>query len=218
MADSMDSEELLKIIEGIAHEIEKNIDYFTSLDQAIGDGDHGINLGKGFRAVLERLAELKGKDAGEILKLVGRILISNVGGAVGPLYGVAFIKAGGVVEGKNEIDLSAIVEMFEAAEQGIVYIGKASLGDKTMLDAIHPAVLAIKKAREQNRPLVEALEISVKAAEEGAKSTTDMVSKLGRSSYLGGRSKGHQDVGATSTCIIMKSALETFRKLRLGKE
>jgi dihydroxyacetone kinase-like protein len=217
MADSVNSEEILKIIEGIAHGIIMNIDYLTTLDQAIGDGDHGINLGKGFRAVLEKLETLKGKDVGTILKSVGQILISNVGGAAGPLYGVAFIKAGEVVDGRNEVNLSDAVKMFETAEKGIVDLGKASIGDKTMLDAIHPAVLAIKKAKDQDKTLIEALEMSVKAAEEGAKSTIDMISKLGRSSYLGVRSKGHQDVGATSTYIILESALETLRKLRLDK-
>jgi dihydroxyacetone kinase-like protein len=128
------------------------------------------------------------------------------------------MKAGNVVNGKNEINLSELAEMFECAEQGIIEIGKATLGEKTMLDAIHPAVLAIKKAAEENKSLIESLEMSVKAAEEGEKSTIDMVAKRGRSSYLGERSRGHQDVGATSTYIILKSALDTLRRLRRDKE
>jgi len=217
MADVISSEETIKIIEGIAHEMERNMDYFTRLDQAIGDGDHGINLMKGFRAVLERLDELKGKDIGVILKGVGMILVSHVGGAIGPLYGIAFMKAGSVIGGKSEVGISDIAKMFEAAERGIMDMGKASLGEKTMLDAIHPATIAIRRAAEQNKPLIEAFEISVKAAEEGMKSTIDMVSKRGRSSYLGERSRGHQDVGATSTYIMLKSTLDTMKRLRQSK-
>jgi dihydroxyacetone kinase-like protein len=214
MADTIRLEEALKIIEGVAYDIEKNIDYITRLDQAIGDGDHGINLTKGFRAVLEKLNELKGKDVGGILKSVGMTLMSNVGGAAGPLYGIAFIKAGVAAEGKKEINVNDFVKIFEAAEQAIIDMGKASLGEKTMLDAIHPAVIAIRKAKDQNKPLIETFEIGVKAAEEGMKSTIDMVSKRGRSSYLGERSRGHQDVGATSTVIMLKSALDKLKELR----
>jgi len=218
MADVISPGETIRIIEGIAHEIERSMDYLTRLDQAIGDGDHGINLTKGFRAVSERLDELKGKDIGGILRVVGMMLVSHVGGAVGPLYGIAFMKAGGAIDGKTEVDVSDLAKMFEAAEQGIMDMGKASLGEKTMLDAIHPAVIAIRKATEQNKPLIEAFEIGVRAAEEGMKSTIDMVSKRGRSSYLGERSRGHQDVGATSTYIMLKSALDTLRRLRQGNK
>jgi len=211
------SEETLMIIEGIAQEIQRNTDYLTRLDQAIGDGDHGINLAKGFRAVSERMNDLREKDIGATLRSVGMILVSNVGGAVGPLYGTAFMKAGRIVEGKTEVSLGDMVKMFEAAEQGIMDIGEASLGEKTMLDAIHPAVAAIRKALEENRPLMEAFEITVEAAEEGMKSTIDKISKRGRSSYLGERSRGHQDVGATSTYIMLRSALETLTRLRADR-
>lgn len=121
------------------------------------------------------------------------------------------MKAGSIVEGKTRVELGDLVKMLEAAEQGIVEMGKASLGEKTMLDAIHPAVQAIKKAAEQSTPLIDAFEMSVKAAEEGLKSTADMISKRGRSSYLGERSRGHQDVGAASTCIILRSALDSLK-------
>jgi len=214
MANAISSEEIMRIIEGIAREIERNTDFLTRLDQAVGDGDHGINLARGFRAVLERLDELKGKDIGGTLRAVGMMLVSHVGGAVGPLYGIAFMKAGEVVGSKTEVDVDDLAKMFKAGEEGIVDMGKASLGEKTMLDAVHPAVIAIRKAAEQNKPLLHALESSVEAAEEGMKSTIGMVSKRGRSSYLGERSRGHQDVGATSAYIMLKSALDTLRKLR----
>jgi dihydroxyacetone kinase-like protein len=213
MVNTLNLEETVKIIKYIAHEIKNNTDYLTRLDQAIGDGDHGINLNRGFSAVLNGLDDLKIMDIGGILKSVGMTLLSTVGGAVGPLYGMGFMKAGSVVEGKNEIDLDDLVKMFEAAEKGIMDIGKGSLGEKTMLDAIHPAVIAIREAKEQNKSLIETFEIGVKAAEKGMKSTIDMVSKRGRSSYLGERSRGHQDVGATSTYIMLKSTLDMMKKL-----
>ncbi len=215
MVESINAEDTIVVIKGIADAIEKNIDCLTTLDQAIGDGDHGINLGNGFRVVKQKIDEQKGKDIGSILKSVGQTLISNVGGAIGPLYGMAFMRAGATVTGKNEINLSDVANMFEAAEQGIINIGKASLGEKTMLDAAHPAVLAMRKAAEEKRSLIEALEISVNAAEEGVKSTVNMVSKRGRSSYLGERSRGHQDVGATSSYMILKSVLDTLKNLRM---
>lgn len=213
MVDSISSDEAIRIIHGVSHSLEQNVNYLTSLDQATGDGDHGINLGRGFRIVEEKLDELNGRDVGTILKTVGQILVSNVGGTVGPLYGIAFMRAGNAAAGKDEVDLKAIARMFEAAERGIIEIGKASVGEKTMLDAIHPAVLAISKATEEDKSLLEGFELAVKAAEEGAKGTVNMISKRGRSSYLRERSLGHQDVGATSTCIILRSALDVLRTL-----
>ena len=162
MANTLNLEEAVKIIKNIAHEIKSNTDYLTRLDQAIGDGDHGINLNKGFNAVLNSLDDLKVKDIGGTLKSVGMTLLSTVGGAVGPLYGMAFMKAGSVVEGKNEIDVNDLVKMFEAAEKGIMDIGKGRLGEKTMLDAIHPAITAMREAKEQNKSLIETFEIGVK--------------------------------------------------------
>lgn len=203
----------IKIIKDMADALDKNLDYLTSLDQVIGDGDHGINLCNGFRVVKQKLDEQKGKDVGSILKFAGQTLISNAGGAAGPLFGIAFIRAGEATPLKDEISTSDMANMFEAAEKGIVDIGKASIGEKTMLDAIHPAVLASRKAVEEKKTLVDSLAMIVDAAEEGVKNTVNMVSKRGRSSYLGERSKGHQDVGATSISIILKSAYETLKNV-----
>lgn len=214
MSDSVNVEDMIRIIEGIVKGIDGNVDYLTGLDQAIGDGDHGITLRNGFKVILDRIAELKGKDAGQVLETVGNILISSVGGAAGPLYGIAFIRAGNVVKGKNEVGVDDLVAMFEAAEKGIMEIGGATLGEKTMLDAIHPTVLAIRKSAEEKMSLMESFERCVRAAEQGLDSTVDMVAKRGRASYLGLRSKGHPDVGAASVCVILKSALSELTKLK----
>lgn len=209
MTRTINAEETLKIIENIAKAIEENKEYLTRLDSEIGDGDHGINLSRGFTELQHKLSELKGKDIGTILKTVGSAIIDSVGGAVGPLYGIAFIRAGGVIEGKHEIDLNDLVKMFEAAEQGIIDVGNAKLGEKTMLDAVHPAVEALKEAANKNHTLVKALKQSVNAAERGMKNTIQMVAKRGRSMYLGERTLGHQDVGATSCYLMLKSVLDT---------
>lgn len=214
MQNTLNSNQIILIITRIAHDVEKNIEYLTTLDQAIGDGDHGINLSVGFRAVLEKIDELKGKDIGTILKTVGQILIAHTGGSAGPLYGTIFIRAGNVAAGRQEIDMPTLVKMFEAGEQGIIEIGEVRLGEKTMLDAFHPAVVALKKAVEEGKSMEESLAFSAKAAEEGAKSTIELVSKKGRASYLGNRSLGHQDVGATSTCLMLKSISESVATSR----
>lgn len=213
MSAHQNSRAAIEIIREITFSIEKNIDYLTQLDQAIGDGDHGINLANGLRAVREKLNEVEANDLAGLLKRVGMMIVSNVGGTAGPLYGMAFMKAGEPVAGKTSVDVNDLANMFEAAEQGIIGIGKGSVGEKTMLDAIHPAVLAVKEAARQNRSLIEALEAGSKAAEEGMKSTINMVAKRGRASYLGERSRGHQDVGATSVHIMLESALATMKRL-----
>lgn len=214
MKETVGTEKVIEIIRNVAKDITRNVDYLTRLDQAVGDGDHGINLMKGFRVVDERLSLMERNDVGEILKDIGMTLISNVGGTAGPLYGVTFIRAGEVVKNKNEVNADDLANMIKAAEQGIIEIGEASLGDKTMLDAIHPAVITVRKAVEQKKSLIEALEISYEAAVKGMESTSNMVSKRGRSSYLGERSRGHIDVGAMSVCIIFKSAIDTLKEIQ----
>jgi len=208
------AKDTLLAIETIAKTIEENKDYLTRLDSAVGDGDHGINLSTGFRIVKRKLPDLEGRDIGSILETVGLTLIDSVGGAVGPLYGTAFVKAGTVVKGKREIDLNDLVKMFEAARQGVMTIGNAKVGEKTMLDAIHPAVEALKEKANKNSTLIEALVQSVKAAERGMESTKLMLAKRGRSMYLGDRSRGHQDVGATSSYLMLKSVLDTLEEAK----
>ena len=200
------SDKTIDIFNKIADEIIANKQYLTKLDSAIGDGDHGINLARGFSEVKEELESADFANNSEVVKKVAMTLISNVGGASGPLYGTAFLKASQVME--EEPSLKNIVEIGEAVVEGIKMRGKAELGDKTMLDAIIPAVDALKEDYEAEKDLEEALEDCLEAAEEGKENTIPLVAKKGRASYLGERSKGHQDPGATSSCMIIKKIVE----------
>lgn len=206
-------EDALRIIEDIAETIEENKDLLTKLDSAIGDGDHGVNLSRGFQAARQKLCSTEYAEISAVLKTVGSTLVDSAGGAVGPLFGLAFIRASIVIEGKREVILDDLVRMFGAAEDGIISIGKAKVGEKTMLDAIHPAVESLKKAKKEKLSIISAFEQCVKAAENGMQNTIDMVAKRGRSMYLGNRTRGHQDVGATSCYLMLKSALETLKRL-----
>jgi phosphoenolpyruvate---glycerone phosphotransferase subunit DhaL len=190
------------------------VDYLTELDSQLGDGDHGANMDRGFTEASKRVSEFQGKDVGSLLELVGSTLLSSIGGASGPIFGTAFRKAGRACKGKTEIRISELVEMFEAAETGVANLGGAKLGDKTMLDSLHPANEAAKKAyRDGETDLVRVMEFVTTAAESGLEETKHLAAKKGRASYLGERSIGMYDVGAASFCLILKSSLETLRRL-----
>ncbi|MDF2548088.1 MAG: dihydroxyacetone kinase subunit [Anaerosolibacter sp.] len=208
----MTRDQLLKVIEEITIVIEENKVHLTDLDQAIGDGDHGINLNRGFRAVKEKLESLRDKDCGTILKTAAMSLISTVGGASGPLYGTAFMKAGAVVAGKEYISVEDSIKMFDEAIQGIIARGKASRGDKTMLDVLVPAFEAWKVAFEEGESTEKASEKMLGAAYQGLEYTKTIIAKKGRANYLGERSIGHQDPGATSSCIILKTIVDVMAK------
>lgn len=203
---------LIKIIENMGKNIIENKDYLTELDRVIGDADHGINMSKGFSAVDAKLDEMNGKDWGSILKTVAMTLISTVGGASGPLYGTAFLRASTVVDGKTEIDKEDIINMFEQAVEGIKMRGKSDKGDKTILDALIPAFEALKLAYEEGKDTKIAFKMAEEAALEGVEYTKDIIAKKGRASYLGERSIGHQDPGATSTYIMIKSINEVLEQ------
>lgn len=196
----------LKQVILILHE---NRDYLTQLDSPIGDADHGVNMDRGFRAVGEKLPGMAGMDIGSILKMAGTTLISTVGGASGPLYGTAFLRAGMVTAGKSELYEADIVALLEAALEGIKARGKAQTGEKTILDALTPAVEAAQEALTHQRGLSTMLRRISAAAEEGMKATVPMCATKGRASYLGERSVGHQDPGATSTWLILKALADT---------
>jgi dihydroxyacetone kinase-like protein len=206
------NKDVLEYLQRAAKVIKENKEYLTELDSAIGDADHGINMDRGFQAILNNFKSLEDKDIGSILKSSGMFLVSSVGGAAGPLYGTAFMQAGSVLAGKFEIEGQEILQALEAALKGIIMRGKASKGDKTMIDAIDPAIEAMKKALSNSSDVVNALEEAVSAAEQGMKETIPMLAKKGRASYLGERSIGHQDPGATSSCLLIKLMAEMAKE------
>ena len=177
---------------------------------AIGDADHGTNMARGFRKVMEKLPSVADKDVGHILKTVGMTLISSVGGASGPLYGTFFMRSGTAVANKEELTNDDVAAMLQAGVDGIVQRGRANLGDKTMFDAWSPAMEALKQELAESDDLEQAVAAAVAAAEQGMKDTIPLQAKKGRASYLGERSKGHQDPGATSTYLMIKSLHDTL--------
>jgi dihydroxyacetone kinase-like protein len=198
---------MIDILKAIAAKIDEEKDYLTELDNEIADGDHGVNMAKGFDAVVAKLYAMAGKDIGSILKTTGMTLVSTVGGSAGPLYGTAFMKAGAKLAGKNEMDGKDLVEAMEAAIGGIQMRGKATTGEKTMLDALCPAFDALKESIEAGEELKDALTKAVKAAEDGVEYTKTIKATKGRASYIGDRSIGHQDPGATSAFYMLETLL-----------
>ncbi|HEY2769469.1 MAG TPA: dihydroxyacetone kinase subunit DhaL [Solirubrobacteraceae bacterium] len=176
------------------------------LDTAIGDGDHGTNMDRGMKKALEKLGAAEQADPGAALKTVAMTLISSVGGAAGPLYGTLFLQLGGGLAGHDEVDLPTYAAAWRKALEGVQSRGKAEPGDKTMVDALVPAVEALEGASD----LDDGLRAAAQAAEEGMKATTPLVARKGRASYLGERSQDHQDPGATSTYYLFKSAAEAL--------
>jgi dihydroxyacetone kinase-like protein len=198
----------------MAEVIEENKKHLTKLDSPIGDADHGINMNRGFQTVLKKVSSAEDKDAGTILKTAGMALVSSVGGAGGPLYGTAFMQAGMAVSGKYELEGEDILNALSSALDGVVMRGKASPGDKTMVDAITPAVDAMEEALDNGADTLEALEAAAEAAKQGMKNTIPMLAKKGRASYLGERSIGHQDPGATSSYLLINTMVEVAREKR----
>lgn len=199
---------VLDWIKAYAAVIAENKDYLTQLDSAIGDADHGANMHRGFQAVLAKLPGVADKDIGAIFKTVGMTLVSTVGGAGGPLYGTLFMQLGAATTGKLELSLADWTAALEAALNGVINRGKAEVGDKTMVDALTPALAALKTHSD----LRAALAASAKAAEVGRDGTIPLVARKGRASYLGERSAGHQDPGATSSHLLLQTAAECWAK------
>lgn len=198
-------------VRAFSSSVAENKDYLTKLDQAIGDADHGINMDRGMTAVLAKLDGLEGdEDIGALFKTVGMTLVSTVGGAGGPLYGTLFMQIGMATAGKSELEADDWAAALDAAVQGVQMRGKAEPGDKTMVDALIPARDAFSAAVADGASFEEALRKSAQAAEEGMQATIPLVAKKGRASYLGERSAGHQDPGATSSHLLVKTAAETW--------
>ena len=193
------TQKLIEILSDMSVIIQENKDFLTELDMPIGDSDHGINLARGFLAVTEKLPALTDKDIGTVLKTVGMTLVSTVGGASGPLYGTAFMKAGAKMAGKTEVGIDDLLAMLHEAAEGIKMRGKSTTGEQTMLDAMVPALEAMKAAEGTPQ---ERLAAGLAAAQDGVERTKDMIATKGRASYLGERSLGHQDPGATSFTLL----------------
>ncbi len=205
-----DSAKVLELLGKMKAAIDENAQFLTDLDAAIGDNDHGINMARGFKKVEEDLPGLSGKDVGAILKKVGMDLVSTVGGSSGPLYGTAFMKAGAKAAGKNEIGMDDFIAMMEEAIGGVQMRGKAVKGEKTMLDSMIPALDAMKEAAGAGKAAGDVLKAGVAAAEDGVEYTKGIIATKGRASYLGERSIGHQDPGATSFLVLLKAIAEEY--------
>jgi phosphoenolpyruvate---glycerone phosphotransferase subunit DhaL len=191
----------------------ENREYLTQLDSSIGDADHGINMDRGFGAVLAKLPSVETSDIGKILNTTGMTLVSTVGGAAGPLYGTFFMKLGSSIGAKTEFAGQEWLAALDAGLAGVKQRGKATTGEKTMLDALTPARDALQAALEQGLELPVALRASADGAEQGMKATIPMLATKGRASYLGERSIGHQDPGATSSYLMLKCAADTWNHI-----
>ena len=202
--------DVVRWIQVYASTIAENRDYLTELDSAIGDADHGTNMHRGMTAAVKKLDGATGEDVGGVLKTVGLTLVSKVGGAGGPLYGTLFMQMGANAAGKSELSVEDWASAVDAGLKGVQARGKAEPGDKTMIDALAPAAEALSSAAAAGASLSDALNSATQAAEEGMQATIPLVARKGRASYLGERSAGHQDPGATSSFLLMKTAAETL--------
>ncbi|AMB74857.1 dihydroxyacetone kinase-like protein [Pantoea sp. PA1] len=187
-------------------------DFLTGLDREIGDADHGLNMHRGFSKVVEKLPSVEDKDIGFILKNTGMTLLSNVGGASGPLFGTFFIRAAQVTQAHQSLTLEELYQMIREGAEGVINRGKAEPGDKTMCDVWLAVVASLRQSSEQNVSLNAALDAACQQAESAAQSTITMQARKGRASYLGERSIGHQDPGATSVMFMMQMLAAAARE------
>jgi dihydroxyacetone kinase-like protein len=197
-------------IRACAEAVATNKDLLTELDSAIGDADHGANMHRGFQMAISKLPIVDDKDIGTIFKLTGTTLVSSVGGAGGPLYGTFFIQMGTTTAGKLELTPEDWAIALEAGVMGVIMRGKATIGDKTMVDTLTPALTTFKESLTSGCTLPDALLASAQAGEQGMIGTIPLLARKGRASYLGERSIGHQDPGATSAHLILKTAVSTL--------
>ncbi|WP_326964149.1 dihydroxyacetone kinase subunit DhaL [Arthrobacter sp. PL16] len=210
MADALDTEWAVRWMRETARVVAENRVLLINLDRVIGDADHGENLDRGFSAVVAKLDSSEAPETpAAVLKLVAMTLMSTVGGAAGPLYGTAFLRAATSLGDAAEIDPNAAAAMIRAARDGIVARGKAEIGDKTMVDAWTPATESAETAAQAGATAPEVLTAAANAAHAGAVATEPLIARKGRASYLGERSAGHQDPGAVSTAFILQAAAET---------
>ena len=201
---------IIQWLQKTAQVLEENKEHLTKLDADIGDADHGINMTRGFHKVSEKLAAASSPDIGAVLKDTAMTLISSVGGASGPLYGSFFLRASRAGADKQELSLRELADLLSEGLIGVVERGRAEVGDKTMVDALDPAVKTLISMLEEGTEAKEALRATVQAAEEGMKETIPLIARKGRASYLGERSRDHQDPGATSSYLILKCLYDTL--------
>ena len=205
-------EKFTEIINKICDEIINNKELLNDLDRAIGDSDHGSNMMRGFSECKNKINQVQEIEISNVLKTIGMTLISSVGGASGPLYGTAFLKASTAINGKDKLDSEDIINVYESIIDGIKHRGKAEKGHKTMLDAIIPAYEAFKESVQIGNSIEASFILSKEAALVGVENTKNIIAIKGRASFLGDRSIGHQDPGATSSYIIIKTISDEINK------
>ena len=203
----MDSACVRRWLAEVAARLEAERDFLTQLDAAIGDADHGVNMHRGFTAVMARVAEVEEATGGQLLRIAGRTFVSTVGGAAGPLYGTAFLQAGEALGDHASFGPRLLLDALRASLEGVQRVGAAAVGDKTMVDALSPALGAFELELRMGGSLETATCGAREAAAEGMRATVPLQARKGRASYLGPRSVGHQDPGATSTALMF-AALE----------
>ena len=204
-------EDVLRWLDALQEVFAENQQQLTALDAAVGDGDLGISLDRGFTAVQAELSADPPSDLRSVFQTVASVLIRTMGGTAGPLLGTFFLRAGAACAGKSELAPADVVTLFQAGVEGLQQRGKAAVGDKTMLDALLPAVDAMRGALDAGSGLAEILERGAAAGEAGMRATITMQARKGRASYLGERSVGHQDPGATAAHLLLKAAADTWR-------
>jgi dihydroxyacetone kinase-like protein len=211
-------QDVLRWLDALQKAFAENRQQLTELDSAVGDGDLGISLDRGFTAVQSEMSANPPADIRSVFQNVATILIRTMGGTSGPLLGTFFIRAGAACADKSDLAPADVMALFQAGVEGIQQRGKAALGDKTMMDALLPALDAMRGALEAGSGLAEILERGAAAAEAGMRATVTMQARKGRASYLGPRSIGHQDAGATAAYLLLKAAAEVWRPAMLARE
>jgi dihydroxyacetone kinase-like protein len=202
------TEQVLAWIQRIAELMRQNRDYLTQLDAAIGDADHGANMDRGFQVAVQKLGNEPPNDIGAIFRTVGMALLSSVGGAAGPLYGTFFLELGKQHAGRTTVSAQEWATALRTAVATVAARGQAQVGDKTMIDALAPAVEELERALAEGVSLAAAMQRAAAAAAEGMRATIPLQARRGRASYLGERSVGHQDPGATSSALLLTAAAE----------
>lgn len=207
---TLTNQQIILWLQQCAELFEQNSDYLTDLDREIGDADHGLNMNRGFKKVAEKLPEFEDKDIGFILKNTGMVLLSNIGGASGPLFGTFFIRAAKPTISRQNLNLAQFTEMITDGVEGIVSRGKAEPNDKTMCDVWWAVIDSLKQANQQNLTIKEAITQAYASAQQAAEKTIPMQARKGRASYLGERSIGHKDPGAASVVLIMQALVNSI--------